>query len=419
MRRRRRFLIAIAGGSLLAMLVAAAPAGAQGPAGPVKIGVLAPITGVFASFARDIIDGAQLYNDEVAGRLGGRKLELIVEDYQVRPDVAVTKMRKLAEQDRVHAVVGIVLSAAAVAVKDYVNTQKVPLLISGFAVAEGLTLQPNPYVFRITYTGNMTAGPIGHWAYRSLKARRAAIIASDSVGPIEIIMAWARAFQESGGKIVKEIYPPLGTADFAPYVAQLAQLAGSIDVIGVQTVGADGVRFVKQFREYGLQGTIPLVDASVGFSDLSLLPASGEAAVGGYNSQPYQYTLDTPRNKKFVQAFRAKHGRDPGAPAAFTYTALAAIDQAAKAVGGHVEDTPRFLEALRKMDVDAPQGRVRFDRLQNVITDIHISRIDKVGGKIVPVVIETVRGVDQFLGVDPAEYLKKPRLVNLKGTFAK
>jgi branched-chain amino acid transport system substrate-binding protein len=416
MHRHRPLVIALASLSLLALLATAAPASAQAPSAPIKIGVLAPVTGVFASFAKDIVDGAQLYYADFGGQLAGRKLELIVEDYQVRPDVAVTKIRKLAEQDRVHAVVGIVLSAAAVAVKDYVNTQKLPLLISGFAVAENLTLQLNPYVFRITYTGNMTGGPAGTWAYRHLKARKAAIIASDSVGPLEIMLAWARAFEEAGGKVVQEVYAPLGTADFAPYVAQLRR---DVDVIGVQTVGADGVRFVKQWREYGMQGKIPLVDAAVGFSDLSLLPASGDAAVGGYNSQPYQYTLDTPRNRKFVEAFRAKYKRDPGAPAAFTYTALQAIDQAARAAGGKIEETPRFLEALRKVDLDAPQGRVRFDKLQNVVTDIHISRIDKVGGQIVPTVIETIRGVDQFLGVDPAEYLKKPRLVNLKGTFAK
>jgi branched-chain amino acid transport system substrate-binding protein len=262
----------------------------------------------------------------------------------------------------------------------------------------------------------MTGGPGAQWTYRTLKARRASIIASDSVGPIENIMAWARGFEEAGGKVVQEIYAPLGTADFAPYVAQLRR---DVDVIGVQTVGADGVRFVKQFQEYGLKGKIPLVDASVGFSDLSLLPAAGDAAVGGYNSQPYQYTLDTPRNRKFVQAFRSRFSRDPGAPAAFTYVAMAAIDQAVKATGGNIEDSPRFLEALRKMDLEVPQGRVRFDRFQNVITDVHISRIDKVGSQIVPVVIETVRAVDQFLGLDPAEYMKKPRLVNLKGTFAK
>ena len=403
---------------LLGIVGLAALAGAQAPAptGPITVGVLAPLTGPFTTYARDIIDGARLYSDEVGGQLGRRKLELVVEDYQTKPDVALTKVRKLVEQDRAQAVVGIVLSASAIAVKDYVNARKVPLVISGFAVAESLTLQPSPYVFRITYSASMTAGPIGQWTYRTLKAKRAAIIASDSVGPIELITAWARAFEEAGGKVVQEVYAPLGTADYAPYVAQLRR---DVDVIGVQAVGADGVRFIKQFEEYGLKGKIPVVDASVGCSELSLLPAAGEAAVGVYNSQPYQPTLDTPRNRKFVQAFRARYNRDPGAPAAFTYAALAAIDQAAKAIGGNVEDSARFVEALRKTDLEAPQGKIRFDRFQNVVTDVHISRIEKVGGQIQPVVIETIRGVDQFLGLDPAEYLKKPRLITLKGTFGK
>ncbi len=403
---------------LLGIVGLAALAGAQAPAptGPITVGVLAPLTGPFTTYARDIIDGARFYSDEVGGQLGRRKLELVVEDYQTKPDVALTKIRKLVEQDRAQAVVGIVLSASAIAVKDYVNARKVPLVISGFAVAESLTLQPSPYVFRITYSASMTAGPIGQWTYRTLKAKRAAIIASDSVGPIELITAWARAFEEAGGKVVQEVYAPLGTADYAPYVAQLRR---DVDVIGVQAVGADGVRFIKQFEEYGLKGKIPVVDASVGCSELSLLPAAGEAAVGVYNSQPYQPTLDTPRNRKFVQAFRARYNRDPGAPAAFTYAALAAIDQAAKAIGGNVEDSARFVEALRKTDLEAPQGKIRFDRFQNVVTDVHISRIEKVGGQIQPVVIETIRGVDQFLGLDPAEYLKKPRLITLKGTFGK
>src|ERR671935_2965606 len=111
---------------------------AQTPSGPITIGVLAPSTGPFAAYAQDIIDGAQLYHDEVSGKMSGRPLALVVEDYAVKPDVALTKIKKLAERDRAHVVVGIVLSAAALAVKDYVNAQKVPLLISGFATAEVL-----------------------------------------------------------------------------------------------------------------------------------------------------------------------------------------------------------------------------------------------------------------------------------------
>ena len=388
MRWDRRAMIVIVSLVVVGMIAVVVPTRAQAPAGPITIGVLSPLTGVFATYGRDIVDGAQLYADEVHGQMGARKIRLVVEDYQVKPDVALTKIKKLVERDGAHAVRGIVLSAAAIAVKDYVNEKKVPLLISGFAVAETLTLQPNPYVFRLTYSGTMTAAPAAQFAYKTLKARRAAIVASDSVGPLEIILAWARAFEEAGGKVVQEVYAPLGTADYAPYVAQLRQ---DVDVIGVQAVGADGVRFVRQFQEYGLKGKIPLVDASVGCSENSLLPAAGEAAVGVYNSQPYQPTLDTPRNRKFVQAFKAKFGREPGAPAEFTYVAMAAIEQALRATGGNIEDSARFTEALRKMDIDAPQGRVRLDRFQNAVTDIHISRIEKVGGQIAPVVIETVK----------------------------
>jgi branched-chain amino acid transport system substrate-binding protein len=156
---------------VIATLFPARGTSAQAPAptGPITIGVLAPSTGPFATYARDIIDGARLYSEEVGGQLGRRKLELVVEDYQTKPDVALTKIRKLVERDQAKAIVGLVLSAAALAVTDYVNAQKVPLLISGFAVAENLTLQQNPYVFRVTYSAAMTGAPIGRWTSETIR----------------------------------------------------------------------------------------------------------------------------------------------------------------------------------------------------------------------------------------------------------
>src|SRR2546422_10425767 len=218
MNRSRCSLTAIPGLLILAILGPAASAPAQTPAatGPITIGVLAPSTGPFATYARHIIDGARLYSDEAGGQLGRRRLELVVEDYQTRPDVALTKIRKLVERDRAQAIVGLVLSAAALAVKDYVNTQKVPLLISGFAVAETLTLQLNPYVFRLTYSPCMTAAPIGQWTYRHLKARRAGVIAPHSVGPPELILGRAPALRETGGQGGPGNYSPPGTAGTGP-----------------------------------------------------------------------------------------------------------------------------------------------------------------------------------------------------------
>lgn len=404
--------------TIVALMTQGVPVWAQAPARtPITIGVLAPITGPFNSYARDIIDGAKLYLDEVNGEMSRRKVELVVEDYAVKPDVALTKTRKLVERDKASAIVGIVLSASAIAIKDYVTAQKVPLLISGFAVAESLTLHRSPYVFRMTYSASMVPAPMAQWIRKNLKARTAVLVGSDTVGTLELVLAWGRAFEEAGGKVVQEIYAPLGgTPDFSPYIATIRR---DVDVLAALVAGADGVRFIKQFQEFGLKGKIPVVDVAVGFTDLTYLPAAGEAALGVYSSQPYTFTIDTPKNKKFVQAFRSKLGREPGAPAAFTYDAMAAIDQAMKATGGNIEDSARFVEALGKVSLDSPRGPIRFDSFNHVVTDVHLSRIDRVGDRILPVVIETVRGVDQFLGMDPAEYVKRPRLITLKGTFGK
>jgi branched-chain amino acid transport system substrate-binding protein len=384
---------------------------------PIKIGVLAPLSGPLAALARDIVDGARLYVDEVSGEMVGSKVELIVEDYEFKAAVALTKTKKLVERDRVHVVVGVILSAAAIAMKNYIQAQQVPFIVSGAAVAEPLMMEkPSPYVFRTTFAASQVPTPLAKFAYDKLQARTAMVIAGDTVGTIELVMAFARAFEEAGGKVVQELYPPIGTTDFGPYIGRIRR---DVDVVATLVPGADGIRFITQYEEFGLKGKIQVVDTAPGITDVSLLPSSGPSALGMYASQPYVHTIDNPRNQQFVHAFRAKSGRDPGGPGESTYVALAAIHQALKATGGNIQDKPKFLEALRRMDLEAPRGHIQFDRYQNVITDVTITRIDKVGDQIVPVVVDTMPGVDQFLGMAPEEYLKKPRLIALKGTFAK
>ena len=370
---------------------------------PIKIGVLAPLSGPLAALARDIVDGARLYGDEVNGEMVGRKVELIVEDYEFKSAVALTKTKKLVERDGVHAVLGVILSAAAIAMKDYIHAQQVPFIVSGAAVAEPLMMEkPSPYVFRTTFSASQVPTPLAKFTYDKLKARTATVIAGDTVGTIELVMGFARAFEEAGGKVVQELYAPIGTTDFGPFIGRIRR---DVDVVAALVAGADGIRFIKQYEEFGLKGKIQVVDTAPGITDISLLPSSGPSALGMYASQPYVYTIDNPKNQKFVQAFRAKYGRDPGPPGEATYVALAAIHQALTATGGNIEDKAKFLEALRRMDLEAPRGRVRFDQYQNIITDVMITRIDKVGDQIVPVVVETMPGVDQFLGMAPEAYI--------------
>src|SRR5262245_38817165 len=129
-------LVVIAAGIIRAPTTPAAETKA-----PIKIGVLAPLSGPLAALAREIVDGARLYVDEVNGEMAGRKVELIVEDYEFKTAVALTKTKKLVERDGVHVVTGVILSAAAIAMKDYLHAQQVPFIISGAAVAEPLMME--------------------------------------------------------------------------------------------------------------------------------------------------------------------------------------------------------------------------------------------------------------------------------------
>jgi branched-chain amino acid transport system substrate-binding protein len=421
---RRRHALTLGLGTLIVLVVVvtgetAREASAQAPAArtPIKIGVLSPLSGPLAALARDVVDGARLYVDEVHGEMAGRKVELIVEDYEFKAAVALTKAKKLVERDRVNVIVGVILSAAVLAMKDYIHAREIPFVVSGAAVAESITLEkPSPYVFRISFSASQVPPPMAKFTYDKLKARTATVIAGDTVGTIELVMGFARAFEEAGGKVVQELYPPIGTTDFGPYIGKIRR---DVNVVAALVPGADGIRFIKQYEEFGLKGKIPVVDTAPGITDIAVLPAAGTAAVGMHAPNAYIHTIKSPANQKFVQAFRAKTGRDPGGPGEYTYSALAAINQALQATQGNIEAKAKFLEALRRMDLEAPRGRIRFDRYQHVIQDVIITRIDKVGDQVVPIVVETFTGVDEFQGLPPEEYLKKPRLITLKGTFGK
>ena len=140
---------------LLLIILAPGPAVAQTPT-PVKIGMLVPLTGVFTRNGREAVDGARLYLDEIGWKVQGRPIELLVEDYEGKPDVGLTKARKLVERDGVHMLKGIVSSAVGLAVAAYAKEKKIPLIVSADFGASALTVPGpllNPYIFRWSQSG--------------------------------------------------------------------------------------------------------------------------------------------------------------------------------------------------------------------------------------------------------------------------
>src|SRR5437870_2096256 len=290
---------------LLLIILAPGPAVAQTPT-PVKIGMLVPLTGVFTRNGREAVDGARLYLDEIGWKVQGRPIELLVEDYEGKPDVGLTKARKLVERDGVHMLKGIVSSAVGLAVAGYAKEKKIPIVVSADFGVSSLTMPGpllNPYVFRWSQSGTGPGQAAADWGFKVAGWRKVVTIGSDFVGGLEVNGSFARVFCSLGGRVVQELWAPINSADFAPFIAQIDR---SADAVIEFTVGADALRFARQYVEYGVK--VPLMDVYAQATDEANLPQFGEAALGWYSAIHYSALVDTPENKRFVATWEKKHG---------------------------------------------------------------------------------------------------------------
>jgi branched-chain amino acid transport system substrate-binding protein len=366
---------------------------AQSP--PVKIGLLLPYTGVLSVQGIDTTHGFELYLKKVGAKAGGRAIEVLKEDTEAKPDVGLTKVKKLIERDRVDFVVGPVNSVVALAIRNYVHEQGVPLIVP-VAFTRALTAPPqaSPAIFRIIETTDQSNFPMGAWMVKHTKYRKVIAMATDFVAGRHAVEAFMAGFRAAGGEIAKEIYAPLNTPDFAPYLAQLT--ATPADAVYAFFGGADGIRFVKQYREYGVAEKLPLTGYNV-LTDDTILPAIGDAAVGILTVGAYSAVIDTPENKAFVREYEQAHRSWPSRYSESGWVAGALLTTAIDALKGDLGDRGRVREALRAAlpAVKAPRGPLAFDAHRQVIGPIFVMRTEKQGGRLVNAIVDTIPSVSQ------------------------
>jgi len=370
------------------------PALAQ-TAGPIRIGVVHDITGPLAQIGSELNDGVRLHIAEINHEVSARKIELIFEDSESKVDPGLTKLRKLVERDKVHLVIGPVNSALAYAMRDYVHRMKVPNIVTQATATDLTQGKASPYLFRTSFGSEQLNMPVGWYAYTKLGYRRAIVVALDHVGGREQAGGFMKTFKQVGGTVVNEVYAPLGTADWAPYLTRLRADLEKADVVVAIMWGADAIRFIKGYSEYGLKGMKPVL-AHGSAVDEALLPSVGDAALGMTNYLFYTPTMDTPENRRFRDLTRKILNKDATNYHEMGYVTAKVVTEAIRRTNGKVEDTPAFLAELRKTRLEAPQGLFRFDDKQNVIFDLHIRRVEKVDGKLVNVLVDRIPAVDQF-----------------------
>ena len=366
LRRRLRRAALLAPLTALLPIVAACGSSLAGGAGAgssesVKIGLVVPTSGVYEPLGVDMTRGFELYLKEHGGKLGGKEVKVVKADEGGGPDTGVPAVQKLVTQDRVSALVGIVNSATALGVKGTVSQSKVPLIVAN-AGADGLA-DGQPYVWRTSFTNGAVGEALGGEVAKELHGASAYLMASDYAAGHESVAGFKKSFEAAGGKIAGESYTPFGTTtDWQPYLSKV-QNSGA-KALYVFYAGAEAVNFVKQYNSFGLHDTIQLFGAGF-LTEGGVLAAQGQAADGVRTSLHYSSLLDTPENKKFVEAYATAYdGKQPTVYSVQAYDAAAVLDKALKDAGGTSgEDIAKALDGVGK--IASPRGAWSFDKNHN------------------------------------------------------
>ena len=401
--KRREFLA-----SSLATVAAASTARAQ-TSGPIRIGLMAPLTGVAAAGGREIVDGFTMYWSEIKNMAGGRKVEVLVEDDASNPDTALQKARRLVEQTKVDFLAGNLLANTGLAVANYVKGNGVPYFIPVIA-ANDLTQRARiKNVIRVGgYAASQFSPPLADWALKQ-GYRRVAMIAQDYTFGHEQCGGFAQTFTEGGGTVVGQFWHPLNTADYSPYLGQVASLKP--DVVFAMETGADSTRLVQQYASFGLKGRIPLLGAQ-NTIDQSVIRTMGPECEGIISAAHFAEGADLPATQAFVKAYAGRYDNKIPSLYGFThYIGAMWIAKAINAINGRIEDRNLFLDTVLKTDLpESPLGKpVRLDAYGNPVYDVFIRRVMKnKEGKYVNAPIDSYPQVSQFWKYDPETFMKQP-----------
>ncbi|WP_225765131.1 ABC transporter substrate-binding protein [Inquilinus sp. Marseille-Q2685] len=367
---------------LAAALMATVPLAAQAEEGKLKVGFMATLSGPPAALGQHMRDGFQLGVKELGGTLGGLPTEVVVEDDELKPDIAVNKVRKLLESDQVDIVVGVVFSNVMMAIAKPV-TGAGKILISPNAGPSPLAGKGcSPYFFSVSYQNDQNHEVMGKYAQDKGWAKVALIAPNYQAGK-DALAGFKRHYK---GEVVEEIYTQVNQQDFSAELAKIA--AAEPQAVFVFMPGGSGVNLVRQYRQAGLAERIPFLSAFT--VDETTLPATKDAALGLFAGAQWAPNLDNAANKAFVAAFEKEYGYEPALYAANGYDAAKLIDAAIRQAGGKT-DAETLKTAIREAKWTSVRGDFAWNKNNFPVQDFYLTEVVKRDdGKIVTSRVETV-----------------------------
>jgi branched-chain amino acid transport system substrate-binding protein len=350
--------------------------GAETTTGDIVVGMYGSLTGDGASFGQSSREGTELAVDELnaaGGLLGGRKIKLLVEDDQSKPEEASNAVTKLVTQDKVVAVLGEVASRRSLAAAPVCQKYMIPM-ISPSSTNERVT-QVGDYIFRVCFIDPFQGEVLAKFAYNDLKARKVAIlkdIQQDySVGLTDSI---SKHFTALGGQVLDPVSYSSGDSDFKAILTQVR--SQKPDAVFATGYYPEAAIIVRQARELGMKMPILGGDGWVG----DALKNGREALNNTYISNHYSGDNPDPVVQNFVNAYKAKFSRDPDAIAALAYDAVKVLADAMTRSSS--TDGPKLRDALATADVPGVTGRLKINAKRDVDKPAVIQEVTFVNGEV-------------------------------------
>ena len=335
----------------------------------VKIGLITTLSGPPAALGQQQRNGFQLALKNLGGKLGGREAEVFIQDDELKPDVAVTKVKAFVERDKVDFVVGPIFSNILQAILKPVTEGGAFMVSPNAGTSNFAGKECNANLFVVSYQNDQNHEVLGKYAQDS-GVKKAFIMAPNYQAGKDALAGFKRYFK---GEVADEVYVPLNQLDYSAELSKIS--AAQPDAIFVFLPGGMGVNFVKQFRQAGLADKIRFLSAFT--VDELTLPAQQDAAIGFFGGANWAPNLDNPQNKAFEAAYEKEYNAVPATYAFQAYDAAMLIDSALKQTKGDTSNKDALRAAMMKADFTSLRGSFKFNTNHYPIQDFYLVKVAK------------------------------------------
>lgn len=347
----------------------------------IKVGLIAPFSGPFADYGKQMEGGIKAYMKQYGDKVAGKKIEIIAKDTTGPvPEVAKRLAQELVVRDKVDFLAGFGLTPEALAVAPIAEQAKKPMIIMNAATSV-ITTKSN-YIARVSMTLPQVSGPMATWALKNGIKRVVTLVADYGPG-IDAETAFKTNFVGGRGQVLESIRVPLRNPEFAPYIQRIKDAKPEAVFIFVPA-GEQGIAFMKGYRERGLAEAGIKVIATGDLTDDHVLPAMGDATLGVITTFHYSAAHNSPENKTFLKNFADANpnGGRPNFMAVAAYDGMAAIYEVARKLNGKI-DGDKAMAVLKGMKINSPRGPIHIDpATRDVVQTVYVRKVEKVGNEV-------------------------------------